>query len=63
MKIKIFVLQFRSYYSKTVHVANNRYKYFKTKQDIEKLKMPLRLVRMLFDALKIGSTIFCRGGT
>ena len=23
MKIKIFMLQFRSYYSKTVHVANN----------------------------------------
>ena len=36
----------------------------KTKQDIEKLKTPLRLVwKCCSDAFQIGSTIFCRRGT
>ena len=36
----------------------------KTKQDIEKLKTPLRFVwKCCSDALKIGSTIFHRRGT
>ena len=36
----------------------------KTKQDIEKLKTPLRLVwKCCSDAFQIRSTIFCRRGT
>ena len=45
-----------------LHVSKNQ-NISKTKQDIEKLKTPLRFVWKCYsDALKIGSTIFrCRG--
>ena len=44
------------YVSKNLNIS-------KTKQDIEKLKTPLRLVwKYCSDALKIGSTIFRRRG-
>ena len=69
MNTKLFVLQFRSYYSKTVHVCNHtteivntkNLNIFKTEQGIDKLKTPLKLVWKCFsDAHKIRSTIFRR---
>ena len=46
-----------------LHVSKNL-NISKTKQDIEKLKTPLRLVwKCCSDAFKIGSTIFRRRGT
>ena len=46
-----------------LHVSKNL-NISKTKQDIEKLKTPLRLVwKCCSDAFQIGSTIFCRRGT
>ena len=46
-----------------LHVSKNL-NISKTKQDIEKLKMPLRLVwKCCSEAFKIGSTIFRRRGT
>ena len=46
-----------------LHVSKNL-NISKTKQDIEKLKTPLRLVwKCCSDPFKIGSTIFCRRGT
>ena len=69
MNTKLFELQFRSYYSKTVHVCNHTTEIVntknlnisKTEQGIDKLKTPLKLVWKCFsDALKITSTIFRR---
>ena len=46
-----------------LHVSKN-FNISKTKQDIEKLKTPLRLVwKCCSDAFKIGSAIFRRRGT
>ena len=46
-----------------LHVSKNL-NISKTKQDIEKLKTPSRLVwKCSSDALQIRSTIFCRKGT
>ena len=46
-----------------LHVSKNL-NISKTKQDIEKLKTPLRLVwKCCSDAFQIGSTIFCGRGT
>ena len=46
-----------------LHVSKNL-NISKTKQDIEKLKTPSKLVwKCCFDALQIGSTIFRRRGT
>ena len=45
-----------------LHVSKNL-NISKTKQDIEKLKTPLRLIWKCSDAFKIGSTIFRRSGT